>query len=166
MFSHILHPNTFPILDSQPPSIGVLCTLYCLLQGSLTILDWMREHPHLTAQIDIRRFIAFGVIHRILLRIHCYPYLYQEKGGLAGEDSIGQSNPINLSGMIAENGGVAVGGINIPGGGTGSNANNIPNQIARLLDGTHHLDDLGTRFHLDKKQLLEALADKANFIWK
>ena len=99
----------------------------------MTVLDWMREHPHLTSQIEIRRFIAFGVIHRILLRIHCYPYLSQDDG-------------------VAE--------LN------GNNNLDFSNRIGRLLDGAHHLDDIGTRFQLDKKQLLEALAEKVHLIWK
>ena len=92
----------------------------------------MREHAHLTTQIDIRRFIAFGVIHRILLRIHCYPYLCQN-----GENELNSNNILDLS-----------------------------SQISMLLDGNHHLDDIGTRFHLDKKQLLEVLTEKVHLIWK
>lgn len=55
------------------PAIGIMCTLYCSLQGSFTILDWIREHPVYTSSIDIRRLVAFGLIHDILRRIHRYP---------------------------------------------------------------------------------------------
>jgi hypothetical protein len=38
----------------EPPSLGVVITLYAALKGSLTVLEWMREHPSYTAQVDIR----------------------------------------------------------------------------------------------------------------
>ena len=41
----------------------------------MTVLEWMREYPSYTCQIDIRKFIVFGLIHGILLRIHVYPIL-------------------------------------------------------------------------------------------
>jgi hypothetical protein len=41
-------------MNRQPPSLGVVVTLYAALKGSMTVLEWMREHPSFTSQIDIR----------------------------------------------------------------------------------------------------------------
>lgn len=38
----------------EPPSLGVVVTLYAALKGSMTVLEWMRDHPSYTAQVDIR----------------------------------------------------------------------------------------------------------------
>lgn len=68
--------------DAAPVSIGIICTLYCSLQGSFTISDWLKEHPMYTAQVDVRRFVTFGVINKILLRIKGYPVLLGNSNGV------------------------------------------------------------------------------------
>lgn len=103
----------------SPPSFGVICKLFCALKGSLTILEWMSENPSTTSQIDIRRFISFGVLKGILHRIHVYPIL------LSPDES------------------------------------KIPIQIARCLNGKHHLDDLCTRFHKGSKEMQSLLNTSA-----
>ncbi|KAJ3258056.1 Nitrogen permease regulator 2 [Boothiomyces macroporosus] len=65
--------------DCLAPSVGMIFSLYCSLKGNMSLLDWMRENPVYSSQVDIRRFIAFGVIHEIILRIHNYPIYYNPK---------------------------------------------------------------------------------------
>ncbi|KAJ3276116.1 Nitrogen permease regulator 2 [Terramyces sp. JEL0728] len=67
------------MIDYLPPSVGMICSLYCSLKGNMSLLDWMRENPVYTSQIDIRRFIAFGVVHSVILRIHNYPIFYNPR---------------------------------------------------------------------------------------
>jgi hypothetical protein len=98
------------------PPIGTICTLYCLLQGSLTVMEWTREHPLFTSQIDVRRFIAYGVMNRILLRLHRYPVYFDSP------------HP------------------------------DIPPVMAKMLNGLHHLDELCTKFHHSRRQLLDLLS--------
>jgi nitrogen permease regulator 2-like protein len=41
-------------IHREPLSLGVIVTLFAALKGSMTVLEWMREHPSFTSQIDIR----------------------------------------------------------------------------------------------------------------
>ncbi|KAI8053443.1 nitrogen permease regulator 2 [Syncephalis plumigaleata] len=54
-------------------------SLYCALKPGITIKEWMQEYQVELESIDIRRMIAFGVINRLLRRLHCYPYLPEER---------------------------------------------------------------------------------------
>lgn len=47
--------------------------LYRSLHQGLTVHDWYMENRKLLGNIDIRRFISFGVIKGLIYRLHSYP---------------------------------------------------------------------------------------------
>ncbi|KAI8915639.1 nitrogen permease regulator 2, partial [Gorgonomyces haynaldii] len=65
-------------IHADPVSTGILCSLYCSLKGGIKVSEWIHENPLWTAQIDVRKFILYGLVKGIISRVHRYPYLYQE----------------------------------------------------------------------------------------
>ena len=109
-----LECQQFVSKQDQKPSLGILCSLYCAFKGGMKVSEWFYENPLWTAQIDMRRFIVFGVLKGVIYRVHKYPILYKEVG--------------------------------------------MNSEIAKLLDGRHHLDDLCSRLACSAKQLENILS--------
>nr|CAG8534991.1 14023_t:CDS:2 [Entrophospora candida] len=74
----------------MPPSFAKLFSLYCSLKHGDTVKEWIKENKVYNLNIDIRRFISFGVIKGFLYRVHKYPILQKS---IDGNDS----KHINLS---------------------------------------------------------------------
>lgn len=62
-------------LEIKIPSKASLFYLYRLLSQGVTLKEWYIQHQKLLQNIDIRRFIDFGVIRGIIYRVHTYPVL-------------------------------------------------------------------------------------------
>lgn len=59
--------------NSRPLSAMQLIELYLKLERGKTLMQWVRENSSLICDLDIRRFITFGVIKGFLRRLHKYP---------------------------------------------------------------------------------------------
>lgn len=59
----------------QVPSKATLFYLYRLLNQGQTIKEWYIQHQKTLKNIDIRRFINFGVVRGIIYRVNMYPIL-------------------------------------------------------------------------------------------
>lgn len=57
------------------PSKATLFYLYRSLNQGQTVKDWYVQHRKLLQNIDIRRFINFGILRGIIYRVHSYPLL-------------------------------------------------------------------------------------------
>jgi hypothetical protein len=64
--------NTTPI--HKPPIVdgATLVELYASFKQGQSVKQWYAQHSRLLANIDIRRFITFGVIKGFLYRVHKY----------------------------------------------------------------------------------------------
>lgn len=62
-------------LSGTVPSVVQLFKLYKSLHQGQTLGDWYAENQKELVNIDIRRFITFGVIKGIIYRAHSYPIL-------------------------------------------------------------------------------------------
>lgn len=58
---------------SQAPQFQKLFALYCSIQPGLRICDFKVLYGKSLICINVRRFIAFGLIHGFLRRVHRYP---------------------------------------------------------------------------------------------
>lgn len=58
------------------PAKATLFYLYRLLNQGQTIKEWWIQHQKMLRNIDVRRFINFGVVRGILYRVHLYPVLH------------------------------------------------------------------------------------------
>ncbi|CAG8444558.1 392_t:CDS:2 [Ambispora gerdemannii] len=120
-----------------PPSFIKLFSLYCQLKYGVSLKEWIEENQVSSLNIDIRRFITFGVIKRFLYRVHKYPVLPEF--------------------ALLSNG-----------GGDSSNTSKLPLNLRKLLNGTHHYDEICTAENCSAKELDEKLSvePKIWFIWR
>lgn len=63
-----------------PPSSAQLFALYCSMQPSLRMSTYSVLHQKELADVDVRRFITFGLIHSLLRRVYRYPVLIDRSG--------------------------------------------------------------------------------------
>ncbi|KAF9300313.1 Nitrogen permease regulator 2 [Mortierella antarctica] len=78
--------------DMHAPSFAKIFSLYCSLQYGVVLQDWIETNQIAEYNIDVRRFISFGVIKGFLYRVHKYPILdYHEPATAA-------TTPLNSKG--------------------------------------------------------------------
>ncbi|RKP01827.1 hypothetical protein CXG81DRAFT_11524 [Caulochytrium protostelioides] len=58
---------------AHPPPATRVFTLLCGLRPGLTVKQWMAENGVDVAQVDVRRFFLFGVLHNLIYRLHKFP---------------------------------------------------------------------------------------------
>lgn len=68
-FSTIHNPKEGPHLNSPT----TLFMLYRSLHQGQTVREWYNEYKKQLRNIDVRRFLSFGVIKRLIYRVHSYP---------------------------------------------------------------------------------------------
>ncbi|PGH29631.1 hypothetical protein GX50_07614 [[Emmonsia] crescens] len=89
-----------------------LIELYASLRQGKTVKQWYIEHTHELANIDLRRFITFGVIKGFLYRVHKYAYATgciaqptrQHRHGLASSSYSSSLSRSNKSVSVASSG--------------------------------------------------------------
>ena len=64
--------------NSSIPDFATIFCLYTSLRQGLVLKDWLKLHILELVDIDLRRFISFGVIKGFLYRVHSYPCLPQD----------------------------------------------------------------------------------------
>jgi len=72
IFASVLSKETLEEASGAPPDKNTIVELYTILKPGLSIADFCLAHQDLLANIDIRRFITFGVIKGFLKRLHKY----------------------------------------------------------------------------------------------
>ncbi|KAG0226887.1 Nitrogen permease regulator 2 [Actinomortierella wolfii] len=168
--------------DMHAPSFAKLYSLYCGLQYGQELHAWIEQNQVANYNIDVRRFISFGVIKGFLYRIHKYPILDVTPSTTtaltiksAPASSSAQRSP-SMSPTIAHaqvpsNTEVMVqktSEIEQPSSSSQPSKPTIPPQLLALLDGTHHYDELCTMFGCSVRELDQILArdERVKFIYK
>lgn len=62
-------------INIKIPSKTTLFYLYRSLNQGQTVKEWYLQNRKLLENIDIRRFINFGILRRLIYRVHSYPML-------------------------------------------------------------------------------------------
>ncbi|KAG0022821.1 Nitrogen permease regulator 2 [Podila clonocystis] len=84
--------------DMHAPSFAKIFSLYCSLQYGVVLQDWIETNQIAEYNIDIRRFISFGVIKGFLYRVHKYPILdYHEPVATAATPLNSKGEPTTSS---------------------------------------------------------------------
>lgn len=79
------------------PSKATLFYLYRLLSQGQTLKEWYIQHQKQLQNIDIRRFVNFGVVRGIIYRVHTYPVLESTTRAIENSESVNGS----VNGVIA-----------------------------------------------------------------
>lgn len=124
--------------------VGVV-QLFANLRQGLTVRDWYKSNSNMLANIDLRRFITFGVIKGFLYRVHRYAI---QTNGLK-VDSRNEAR--------SRSAGVSLGKQTIDRENKGSkNRKTMP--LTSFLDGTHSFDEVCTYYGISEKELLRRLS--------
>ncbi|KAI8358772.1 nitrogen permease regulator 2-domain-containing protein [Mortierella sp. GBAus27b] len=78
--------------DMYAPSFAKIFSLYCSLQYGVVLQDWIEQNQIADYNIDVRRFISFGMIKGFLYRVHKYPIMdYHDPANFAGVNPANQN---------------------------------------------------------------------------
>jgi len=124
--------------------VGIVQLFACLRQG-LTVREWYVQNSNMLANIDIRRFITFGIIKGFLYRIHRYAI---QTTNLKDENTHAKAKRSKQDLQTGVSG-----------------AENIRRKrrhdtlpLSHFLDGTHSFDEICTYFGIPEKDLLQRLS--------
>lgn len=120
-----------------------LMNLYLTVRKRQTIAEWIVENDVDAERLDVRRFVIFGVVHKLLRRIHCYPVLCEPPLPLPK-----QTDGIQTSTKGSEE--------------DGGSVNVLSEQMLGILDGTHHMDELSVVEDISTVSLRELLDKHGN----
>ncbi|KAK5101984.1 Nitrogen permease regulator 2 [Lithohypha guttulata] len=122
--------------------------LYACLRQGLTVREWFLQNSNMLANIDIRRFVTFGIIKGFLYRVH--RYAVQTNFSEAGNKSHQTHTASEMHNFSSA---------------TSTSTSKSTKRRTRLplvsfLDGTHSFDEMCTYFEISENELLERLDDR------
>lgn len=159
--------DIWPLTGKGDPIDGVtIVQLFANLRQGLTVREWYSQNANLLANVDLRRFITFGVIKGFLYRIHRYA-IRTLRGNLShtspsnGEDnqyeeltrSMSSEHP--LAEQYTSDSRKRRHATKTNKGSQSLNAEIIP-----FLDGTHCFDEICTELGISEKHLTERLKSR------
>lgn len=126
--------------------VGIV-QLFASLRQGLTVREWYLQNSNMLANIDIRRFVTFGIIKGFLYRIHRYAIqtnnLESEKADPKARRS---KQDFSSKGSDARHGDRK-----------SRRRDALP--LTHFLDGTHSFDEICTYFGMSEQDLLQRLTD-------
>ncbi|KAL1923629.1 uncharacterized protein VTP21DRAFT_8609 [Calcarisporiella thermophila] len=122
--------------DMLPPPFSKILNIYCSLRHGLTLRDWIKQYDVSSYNIDIRRFISFGVMKGFLYRVHKYPLLLNN---VQPENTIEGDYPASYS--------------------------EISPRLRKYLTGTHHYDEICTALEVSARELDDTLRSNPNVVF-
>ncbi|KAJ9611176.1 Nitrogen permease regulator 2 [Cladophialophora chaetospira] len=158
----------WPLTGKGDPIDGVaVVQLFANLRQGLTVREWYAQNANLLANIDLRRFVTFGVIKGFLYRVHRYA-IRTAKGGTVFDQADGgetdlQSLTRSMSSeyQFSEQYAAAIRRKKHHSNDKIDKRNQSLNtQIIQYLDGTHCFDEICTELGIGEKDLLERLKSR------
>jgi nitrogen permease regulator 2-like protein len=160
--------------------VGIV-QLFAALRHGLSVREWYTENSNALANVDLRRFITFGVIKGFIFRVHKYAFLTDNDtvNGVSKQKASGRKTAgrvITTIGprrrrttiarsMSSELNIVADDGVGStrrlrPGGssdedGDGDGIGNA--RLRKYLDGTHCFDEICTALEISEKELVDRI---------
>jgi hypothetical protein len=159
--------------------VGIV-QLFAALRQGLSVREWYTENSNALANIDLRRFITFGVIKGFVYRVHKYAYLTGD--GVANGVAKQKASARKTTGRAIITGGPKrrttiarsmsserhigedddVDSIRklcqTVGSDEDSDGNGISNErLKKYLDGTHCFDEICTALEISEKELMERI---------
>ncbi|KIY03060.1 uncharacterized protein Z520_01526 [Fonsecaea multimorphosa CBS 102226] len=161
----------WPLTGKGDPVDGVgIVQLFANLRQGLTVREWYARNANMLANIDMRRFVTFGVIKGFLYRVHRYA-IRTQKGTFSYGPSDGETaqypdltRSMSSERHLAEE----------PSprarhrqhkhsrsvGKTHAEIQTLNARIVEFLDGTHCFDEICTELGISEKDLTERLKSR------
>ncbi|EXJ89912.1 hypothetical protein A1O3_02979 [Capronia epimyces CBS 606.96] len=159
----------WPLTGKGEPvdGVGIVQLFACLRQG-LTVREWYAQNANMLANIDMRRFVTFGVIKGFLYRIHRYAIRTQKGQSMHGQHTDAGSEHVHYLTR------------SMPGGrpyseetsqsqtkqtkdqvgGKRYDRPHLNSKIMEYLDGTHCFDEICTDLEISERELLDRLKSR------
>lgn len=162
--------------------VGIVQLFACLRQG-LTVREWYARNANMLANIDMRRFITFGVIKGFLYRVHRYAIRTQrgtigavsgQRGGGQDDHSHDHENTQFLTRSMSSERHFSEAPLlgrrknhnshhnhhsNGKGGAVDA-SHSLNSRLIEFLDGTHCFDEICTELEISEKELFERLKSR------
>jgi nitrogen permease regulator 2-like protein len=159
--------------------VGIV-QLVAALRHGLSVREWYTENSNALANIDLRRFITFGVIKGFVFRVHKYPFLTGD--GVANGAAKPQPSGRKTTGRVITTNGPRrrttiarsmsselhivedddVGSTrrlrHVDSSDEDSNGDGISNnRLRKYLDGMHCFDEICTALEISEKELMDRI---------
>jgi nitrogen permease regulator 2-like protein len=148
----------YPTDSHDIPSDIALFRLYLSLHQGQTVHDWCLENADQLRNIDVRRFLSFGVIKGLIYRVHNYPildygpgYLHQQHQAQFQRRDRRKSSESRLLRPIMAKNRMDVGGLGI------STSEEIDDLLTEILKQPKHFDAICTDLRLPRKDVEKML---------
>ncbi|KAF3925326.1 hypothetical protein ABW20_dc0108754 [Dactylellina cionopaga] len=167
-----LHEECQTYISSTGRLLGIpaILELYTSLRQGLSVGEWSLENAERLKDVDVRRFIQFGIIKGFLYRVQKYPVRIDDGTGAVAAPLApgGMGSSVDLHGLVVGGGtgGDGGGGSVVAGKATGKSMTtgsgilmadrSLP--LLRYLDGAHHFDSICTDLQQSEKEVLKNLA--------
>lgn len=137
--------------------VGIV-ELYAALKQGQSVKQWYSEHSSMLANIDVRRFITFGIIKGFLYRVH--KYAYATGSGRAANatktsgNSSGHGETLPAASMSSE-----MRFSDDEDGYSEKDEDEFVDEktLSRYLDGTHCFDQICTELEISERKLTARL---------
>lgn len=157
----------WPLTGKGDPidGVGIVQLFACLRQG-LTVREWYAQNANMLANIDMRRFITFGVIKGFLYRVHRYAIRTQKTLGSnshvhhSDHDSEDLTRSMSSERHFTEDSSRRKGkSVSRPDDRRVSDRH-VNQRIIEFLDGTHCFDEICTELEISEKELMDRLKSR------
>ena len=131
--------------------VGIV-QLYATLRQGLTVREWFGLNSDMLANIDLRRFVTFGVIKGLLYRVH--RYAVRTKVGMVSRN--GERNRDSLKGSSV---GEKEIGKMMKGrrGESEDRHGDLSARVSEYIDGSHCFDEICTELEVSERALIDTL---------
>lgn len=158
--------DIWPLTGKGDPIDGVgIVQLFASLRQGLTVREWYAQNANMLANVDMRRFITFGVIKGFLYRVHRYAIRTQKGGATHGHHTgSDQEDGHYLAQSMASERRLVEESRNKkshrdhghPNGKT-DEGHHLNTRLIEYLDGNHCFDEICTELEISEKELMERL---------
>ena len=136
--------DIWPLMSNGHPLDGAdIVQSFANLRQGLTVREWYALNSEMLANIDVRRFVTFGVIKGFLYRVHRYAV----RTSRIKKEGAGERNGVRKPKKVRR----------------GSDSEEEESAVEKLLpflDGTHCFDEICTELEISERELIQRLESR------
>jgi nitrogen permease regulator 2-like protein len=150
--------SVWPLTSRGTAVDGVaIVQLFAAMRQGVTVREWYAQNADQLANIDLRRFVTFGVIKGFLYRVHRYAFRSAEThaskahaaGGSVGGLAANGATDVRKSDVAASTGPAKYD--------EEEPVEQFGRKVLPYIDGTHCFDEICTELEISERELVERL---------
>ena len=136
--------DVWPLMGDGEAIDGVgIMQLYANMRQGLSVREWYAQNAEMSANIDLRRFVTFGVIKGFLYRVHRYAVRTGKGGKLESRGGMRDG----MKGRKKRRG-------------SDESEEGVNERLLPFLDGTHGFDEICTELEVSERELIQRLQSR------